>query len=262
MLKTFRALLVILFFAAVNLLAAETSMACICEEQFTPPCAAYWRADAVFIGKVRSIESRERIGISPTGFARVQVEKAFKGIGIGEISVDYFEGDCGIVLAPDQKYLFYAYPGFQINGFRLKLCSPSKTIADATADLEYISQLLTNKKGLESISGNIGFIRGLAGSRVIVRGPDGSIDSLIDDIGSYRVKVRGAGTYHVQAFLPVGFEVYAPGDVNITKTPSGIIVEYSAVLRENECNHKEMGIGRTEKAKSRTHITRVISQRK
>src|SRR5437773_11316798 len=79
-LKTLRASLVIPLFFGAYFSAAVTTLACKCEENFTPPCASYWRADALFIGEVQSIESRKMIGASPTGFATVQVKKRYKGI--------------------------------------------------------------------------------------------------------------------------------------------------------------------------------------
>lgn len=82
-------------------------------EYETPPCAAYWRTDAVFIGTLLKIEreSEDPLALRSANTFHFQVEKSFKGVTGKRVETDISIGSC---YDDDQwkvgaKYLMYAH---------------------------------------------------------------------------------------------------------------------------------------------------------
>ena len=91
------ALVVIMFFSAA-------AVACTCDRSI-PVCAAFARAEAVFVGEVTRVESA-RNGKGQT--AHVKVEEVFKGLPARDDVFRSYGDDCDVVYREGQRWLFYA----------------------------------------------------------------------------------------------------------------------------------------------------------
>src|SRR4030095_10266866 len=66
-------------------LITSNALGCSCIESKIPPCAAYWRAHAVFVGSVMSIvpPPKQLTNSLPEATLRLSVEEAFRGAAVG-----------------------------------------------------------------------------------------------------------------------------------------------------------------------------------
>jgi hypothetical protein len=104
-----------------------------------PPCAEFWRADAVFIATAIEVQTKPQVyeGVPPIT-ARLKIEEVFKGIKEKEFIFE--SNDCGFQFKKGEKYLVYAHRrnnklNVQIRRTRTKL------LAEATEDLNYLRSL-------------------------------------------------------------------------------------------------------------------------
>src|SRR2546426_7632184 len=87
-----RLFLIVISFACISFFA-EQIRACSCLEYGTPVCAAYWRADAVFVGQLRDtpVEKKSDAEI-PTVMLHFIVEQPFRGIAGTQVDVATYSG--------------------------------------------------------------------------------------------------------------------------------------------------------------------------
>lgn len=222
----------------------ESVKACSCGEYFTPPCAAYWRSDAVFVGTVLEI------GVPyPSDKVRFKVEESFKGVDQPEIVIDASFGGCydRSWLKIKEKYLVYAK---QEGGGRWSFwpwpCARFIRLSDAGGDLRYLNKL-RRKEVTQSVTG---IIEGLdkdelTGTKILVKGQGVEINSVPKYVmrytGHYEIKLPGAGTFTVQLTFPLKLRGWGIREV---PHASQTIVEYSVTLAEYQCDYKEMGFAK------------------
>jgi hypothetical protein len=140
---------VAIFAALMVPLLAEAALACTCSP-VAEPCEAYWEASAVFSGTV--VEAVEITVEVPWGdetlrysqrLVRFNVLDAYRGAapGSAEVLTGMADSDCGYPFLVGENYLVY---GFRVAGderLRAHICSRTRPLADASADLEYIRGL-------------------------------------------------------------------------------------------------------------------------
>ena len=110
-------ILITISLAALMFFPAQAN-ACQCDEYGTPVCAAYWRADAVFVGQLTRItppakQSNDEI---PTALLHFIVEQPFRGVTSAQVDVATLSGtSCDMKFDKGQRYLIYASldPDFQ-----------------------------------------------------------------------------------------------------------------------------------------------------
>jgi hypothetical protein len=76
------------------------------------PCDATWRADAVFVGNVVSIETLTvSAGVLRGRRVDLAVVEAFRGLQLSEVTLHtgYGGADCGYPFAMGESFLVYAY---------------------------------------------------------------------------------------------------------------------------------------------------------
>jgi protocatechuate 3,4-dioxygenase beta subunit len=131
--------------------------ACSCAREQLP-CQAYWTTPAVFVGRV--------INLSPTydeeendlkqyeRVFRFAVDRAFRGVTEDQVEVvtSIGGGSCGYYFDPGKPYLVYAGFDPKTRQYYTSICTRTRPIEDATADLTYIEGL-SNSKVKNGIAG-------------------------------------------------------------------------------------------------------------
>ncbi len=105
-----RFLLLICALIVVPFLAKDVQ-ACKCTEYGTPPCAQFWRAKIVFVGRVIEIGQPSSSYRDDAGAAvHLSVEEVYRGtIGDEAFDVQTNGADCGVMYEKGKRYLLYAY---------------------------------------------------------------------------------------------------------------------------------------------------------
>ena len=140
-----RVLLNFLGVAGFVLLAASAGFACTCAPPPTNQSVerqvvgARNEARAVFSGEV--VEVREGPQDSFNVVVRLRVERIWKGVSAGEVSIVTGRGggDCGYRFEAGGKYLVYAY-GSAGGPLGTNICQRTKRLADAAADLKALGR--------------------------------------------------------------------------------------------------------------------------
>ena len=148
---------------AVFLLAptlGRTAAACTCDINATPPCAAVWRADAVFIGTVVEEAVEQIAGNLSWAVHSISVNQRLQGSVDSFITLapswwlteqervesrDLLSGStristCDYRFKPGRQYLIYARRTPD-GRWTTDWCAGTKTIETAVADLDYIASI-------------------------------------------------------------------------------------------------------------------------
>src|SRR5947208_2739787 len=94
-----------LLFASVALLLPgffDAARACTCFEE-KPPCAAYWKADAVFVGTVTDVKIASGLRT-----VRFSLEQAYRGVSGEQVELVNAISSCEYEFAEGKKYFVYA----------------------------------------------------------------------------------------------------------------------------------------------------------
>jgi Carboxypeptidase regulatory-like domain len=190
------------------------------EAHVQAPCAAYWEAEVVFVGRVEAIKR--------SGTVRMVSFAVLEGLrGVASSTVDVSTGppgqSCNLPFAVGHEYFVYADRQESAGGPREGVsCSGTRRVEDAGADLAYARELKQGTAHAGSISGQVlitprdlgGRTTGpglpAAGITVTITG-GGATDSVVTDAaGAFRVESRGPGSYRVSADVPDRFYSDAP----------------------------------------------------
>ncbi len=191
----------------------EQAKGCQCSEYGTPVCAAFWRADAVFVGQLAETKRTVRRSDNelPTAMLHFIVEQPYRGVASAQVDVAVLSGtSCDMKFEKGERYLIYA--ALDPNSKRLFAgpCTRTTTLEYAAEDLNYI-RAVTQQGAQESISGRL--VRNtydpLKGLKVVVQGNDKTLETTTDEQGDFTVSLPGSGTYTVRAFVPFAAAVLA-----------------------------------------------------
>ncbi len=184
-----------------------------------PPCWEYWRTPAVFIGTANRVvitSSTTEFGLGPYVSSTVYftVEEAFKGVaGTGiVVNLDY----CGYRFKEGERYLVYAHRDPNNNELDIRAGNTrTRPLAEAAEDLAYIRGLASAEPGsrvfgkvvqqAHKLKENRFAVEPLQKVRVTLEGNNERRDVVTDNEGRYEIKGLPAGTYHVRAEIPAGF---------------------------------------------------------
>lgn len=212
------------------LLAPSVAAACSCGGAGVRPCAAYWKARAVFTGVVTEVaESGVRHGggesVRPFYYklVRFKVQDWLRGPrrGAAQVLTAPRAADCGYKFIPGGRYLVYAEE--RTDGrLYTSVCAATKPLAEAGADLSFINGLPTAPP-LAAIYGNVEFsgrdmkdssfrAEPAAGLRVLVEGGGLRRETLTDARGDFAFERLPPGSYSVRPIYPE----HARGHVDTT----------------------------------------------
>ena len=120
--------------------AARDASACTCL-QSGPACQDYWRAGAVFLGRVDSISrqaAKQSSRLPGTRRVTLTVIEAFSGVSPGTIEVrtGMGGGDCGYGFRQGAEYVVYAQRNEE-GQLTVSMCSRTRQVEQASDDLSY-----------------------------------------------------------------------------------------------------------------------------
>lgn len=226
-----RTLIFILALFIVGLCGVD-ARACSCAGE-SAPCQEYWEVTAVFIGTVIEgplVTVKEGEFKHQQRAVRLSIDEAFRGVEGAEVEVltGLGGGDCGFGFRRAQQFLVYAYRSESDQKLHTNICTRTRAISEADADLVYIRGLSKAKPG-GTISGQVfrysrndkGTLNNqpLAGVRVTIAGPE-KHEAVTDAKGEFRIEGIQPGEYTVVPAAPKGLAVGGP-DRKITVSDRG-----------------------------------------
>jgi protocatechuate 3,4-dioxygenase beta subunit len=210
------------------------------------PCAAYWDAEVVFVGRVEAIK---RSGTSR--IVSFTVLEGFRGVDSSTVDVaTALPGQsCSLSFAVGQEYFVFTERADSIGASRpgsltTGSCSRTRRVEDAGADLAYARELKQGGAPTGYISGQVVVTRrDLAGRMTGVGMPapgitvtitsDGATDTVVTDAaGAFRVESRGPGSYRVSSDVPDRFYSDDPESLVTLRDPRSC-AHVGAVLHDN-----------------------------
>ena len=207
-----------------GLLVPTGVRACDCGDP-GPPCQAFARTPAVFIGRVTRIGTIQRKTPSGDTFEDrlvfFAIERAYRGLTgtTTEVVTGSGGGDCGYNFRVGGRYVVYASPLHDVAKLYTGICSRTRTIAEAADDLDYLNHKDDSGRG----AGIEGTINELArdpkdrtrtwatgpavGVNVVIEGESGRWTAVTDKNGRFRQWGLKPGSYRVtpafsKRFLP------------------------------------------------------------
>lgn len=224
------------------------ALACNCS--IPPPCVAYTRADAVFIGKLQKIveETNNDSSINTT-YAYFNVERIFKGKVEKVEVIELRQGNCGTTFRVGEKYFVY-----RESPAIIRACTRTGLfLEDSPKDDEdfiYASSL-SETNPIFNIGGEIPGLNEeeKKAAKVFIKNGEKTYQPLIDIYGTFDFKTAEKGTYNVKIVLP--FEAH----VEVTSGDVGYIVEsirsegettvsYSVKFKPNSCDNREINFSK------------------
>src|SRR5262249_35717662 len=201
----------------VVLLTARTVDACTCISD-GPPCQAYWKTAAVFLGtpvEVKPAENSPERAQYGNRIFTFNVEMAFRGVNAAQVQVITGNGggDCGYRFELGERYLVYAGFDSKTGTYGTSICTRTQPVAKADEDLDYIRGLSTMEPGA-TLSGEIQRLRRnleterserlgpVSNIEISVTGEDKSFTVRTDERGRYQLTKMPPGTYIIKLSLP------------------------------------------------------------
>lgn len=252
-------LLIILSFVCV-ICSTSTAHGCQCYEYEVPVCAAFWRADAVFVGQLADIRPIERKADDlPLATLQFLVEQPYRGVSGAHIEVVTTSGTmCDMKFQKGKRYLVYADFDEDTKQLVTGFCSRTTALANAEDDLAYLRKV-TQQGVDESVSGKIAKNQtvGLPDLKIEVEGNDKTFETTTDPNGNFSFSLPGPGKYKVRVFVQ-----YAAGAINFagglkvktSATDTLTTIEYNVTLEKNQCNYTTLDVFKID-----LHATAVIS---
>lgn len=223
-----------------------------------PPCAEYWRADAVFIATAIKVEHKQMpadlLYYPQTMVVTLAVEESFRGIEEKQVVLDL--NDCGYQFKQGEKYLVYAHRR-RDNGKLDVRTGGSRTqpLAEADEDLEYIRSVLRGEKQpaivgtvgetttdiktllnsprlvYSTLLGPIFYGKPASGIKVFAVGKEQTYETFTDGAGVYRFFDLPDGEYKLRPDFPSYFSL-KEADATVKTTNQGCALGYVGAHRK------------------------------
>ncbi|HET8783365.1 MAG TPA: hypothetical protein VFM63_13155 [Pyrinomonadaceae bacterium] len=200
---------------------AASAVACSCAGP-GQPCEAYGDAAAVFVGTVTfasSIKVKEAGYEFTNRLIRLHVDRALRNVDTSDVEVvtGLGDADCGFGFRLGGQYLVYAYS--HDGRLQTSICTRTRPLSDAAADLEYINGLSKAAPG-GTIFGQAELRRPSRGeeyplpplkdAKIVIKGPDKQFERKTDAEGKYTISGLPPGKYKVRIELQDGLSIYNP----------------------------------------------------
>jgi|SRR5579859_2817700 len=224
---------VALLVAAINLaLASPSALACECAPP-PPPCAAYAGTPIIFLGTVvDALETTDNYVVR----ARVQIDKAYKGISSDTVTL-FDDGMCGgPPLRVGEQYLIYTYdPG--TGALPSGSCTRSRNAKYASEDLAFLNSLSTTAP-TATLTGKVTIVADditetkspASDVAVEIQGEGKFLTTMTDSEGRYTFAGLKPGSYVARTDKP-GFREEEP-EHDSGKVPARGCAIHDVVLRK------------------------------
>src|SRR5262245_55261635 len=210
--------------------------ACSCQQTLSglQPCQAYWSATAVFAGQVTDISILSRdLGNGITGYGRklvhFSIEQSFRGApGTAlEVMTGMGGGDCGYDFKQGERYFVYAFRSKEDGKLYAGICSRTRPLTNAGADLEYARAVAGGKTGgiifgiflryTRDTYLDYGNHKGIEGVPITIEGNNRRFSLLTDNEGRFQMGGLPAGRYRVLAAPPNNLREISAQEVVVTE---------------------------------------------
>ena len=200
---------------------ATQAVACSCAGP-QRPCEAYGDASAIFVGTVTFSTTTK---IKEAGYeftkrkVRFHIDRPLRNVEATDVEVltGLGDSDCGYGFRLGGQYLVYAHSDNN-KTLQTSICTRTRPISEATADLEYIRGLSNATPG-GTIFGEVRLRHPsreneypwppVKDARLLFSGPK-QFEGKTDDDGKYSVSGIPPGKYKVRIDLPEGLSIYNP----------------------------------------------------
>lgn len=217
--------------------AALNIYACQCREK-EPPCAEYWAADAVFVGRVEEITP---FGLGPgIPFERVffKVNARYRGVADERVELYDWQTSCRFSFKENKTYLVYAYR----NGegiLSTSYCSRTTELANVAGDMDYFRLVSAGQQKQQVVGALIDGGKRLIGTTVVATSDKKTYRTKSDRNGWFRLDVE-PGKYVTKVFLPLTTSIVGPSDLierisAVRETKRHYVVEYNLDVARNRC---------------------------
>lgn len=248
MLKIAARLISFLSLSALTLLSfAGQVSACTCYEHGVPPCAAYGRADAVFVGVVVDIKTppEDTASFSDRAIVRFTIEEAYKGVKGSEVEIATLWGtSCDYRFVKGERYLVYAHRDKASGRLENQPCDRTTHFSHADEDLSYIRGLSKGARE-QFILGKVVEQRyiPLPGIKITVEGAGKKYTAVTDDEGNFEVSLARAGIYKVRAVTPFSAEAFNyKTELTSRPTEKQSVIEYQADIKKGQCDYTQLDV--------------------
>jgi hypothetical protein len=207
----------LLFVVASLLFGRVAAEACSCLPS-GPPCEAYWQADAVFVGRVESVQTSPGRMTSSRAVTFSLVE-ALRGVTGREAVVRTGRGggDCGYAFKKGATYVVYAWRDQQSGGLTTGICSRTRPLEKAAGDVAYARAVLAGTAEPGRVHGRATVTveplqprarqqapAPLNGVRVTLQGDGTTYVAVTASDGTFVLEGLPPGKYTVNAEVPSG----------------------------------------------------------
>lgn len=236
-----------IFFALVGSMTSVARVsACVCGEYGTPPCAAYSRADAVFVGTVLSV-NKEKPSENSWPMVRIEfgIDEAFKNISGKTVQVwASTDTDCSSKYEIGDRLFVYTHKDSTTKRWNIWDCDRTTSLDSADEDLSYARQAI---KGL-SKQGVSGMLRlngyeVMPGMKVVVEKDQKKYTGKTDAQGRFNIELPASGNYTIRASVPFSAGALSRrSSVEEKTTEAESVFSYSVDLPKGECDYRELEV--------------------
>ena len=228
---------------ALSLSFTNTAGACSFLGGVEPPCSAYWKADAVFVGVVYDITEapREPKEMFDKLLLHFSVEQAYRGVESAEVEVATITGtSCDTKFQKGERWLVYAVR--KSATARLEVSVRTTVYSHADEDLSYIRSVSEGRNESSIIVRAFDSLNTpLQGIRVEIEGEGMNHEEVTDKEGRVRVAAVKPGRYLIRGIFPgwtaiTGYRV--PSRVREGKKYS--LVEFQEEIKAGRCGYVEL----------------------
>jgi hypothetical protein len=194
--------------------------AAACDCGWTTVCEASSSADAVFIGRA----------MAPTSGLQFEVERAFKGVRQGTITVENTRSNCALRVTLGERYLVYAYRESPSDRLTVSMCTGTRPLSDplAKADIEYWTGRRHLGSGRPLLTGLVMDVTTILAAPVATPRPVAGVSVTATPLnggrprtvttnadGRYELTKVPVGDFNITTILPPSFEPLEPVSVTI-----------------------------------------------
>jgi hypothetical protein len=226
--------------SAITCSASGTAQACTPVGGTEPPCSAYWKADAVFLGRIMGISkpTRDPKQLFDKVVLHFSVEQSYRGVEGREVDVTSITGtECDTKFELGERWLVYARRNVAAGQF--EVWARTTLLSRADEDMLYIRSLAQSTNESAIFGGVYDYpYTAWAGIKIRVAGYGVTYNTVTDTEGRFRVPSIKSGKYTIRATFPAQTAVTGfaqPSRVREDKNRT--VVEFEEEVQAGRCGY-------------------------
>lgn len=234
--------------------------ACMPVEYQTPLCAIYWRAEVVFVARVKAVnmafssEPDEDGVYTKIRKAQLQVEEVMRGEIAGEVwgaITSNGGGDCRPLYERGKRYLIYG-SGYNPATGEIITDHYNELTSDNEADFLKSARGFSKPKAEAQVLGTVlsDSLKPLSGVEVLMQSSGQSYSTTTDKEGGYSFVLKPGGEFKVSMIFP--FSALEEGYARIeylSEEPTRTVLGYGGTLPSGQCHYVEPHVADVPKQK-------------